>query len=134
MSHLAILLLGFFALGAAIALYAWLAPQKRVPPPTARPDPAPWQATTDWTAQAGDEFLGLSEAARCDLVFAVSDLQDERSEQLLVHALDDPSDAVALAAAHSLAARGRVALVSEYAQTYPGQRAERLLDTLALLQ
>jgi chitodextrinase len=125
-----------FAIGAAIGLYAWLAPRaaERVQPPAAPPPIEPWQASTSWTTEAGSEFAGLSESARCDLIFAVADLEDERSEQLLHHALDDPSDAVALAAAHALAQRGMASSVSEYAHRHPGDRAHRILQTLAFLQ
>lgn len=121
------------AVGIALGIFAWVAPRK---PAAAVPDSAPvppWRSTTEWTKAAGEEFAGLSEAARCDLIFAVNDLRDERSQQLLVHALDDPSDAVALAAAHALAARGELASVESYAHVHPGERAQRILDTLTLL-
>ncbi len=123
-----------FAVGIALGIYAWRAPRAHDPAPAPAPQVEPWSATTDWTAQAGAEFAGLSESARCDLIFAVSDLQDDRSHQLLSHALDDPSDAVALAAAHALARRGSAAAVSEYAQRRPGERSERIVQTLALLE
>jgi HEAT repeat protein len=131
---LAILAL-LFIVGVAAGLYAWLAPRAAAPvaPEPAAP-PEPWSATTDWTREAGAEFAGLSESARCDLVFAVADLQDERSQRLLVHALDDPSDAVALAAAHALARRGGAQAVNAYAQEHPGERAERIVRTLALME
>jgi hypothetical protein len=120
-------------IGIAIGLYAWLAP--RAAEPAQAPQPLePWHTSTDWTTQAGDEFSGLAESARCDLIFAVSDLNDERSQQMLIHALDDPSDAVALAAAHALARRGETEAVSDYAQRHPGERAQSILQTLALLQ
>lgn len=135
MTPVFIVLAAVFVIGVAIGLYAWLAP--RAPEPAqARPKQQlePWHASTDWTTQAGSEFAGLSESARCDLIFAVADLNDERSQQLLVHALDDPSDTVALAAAHALAQRGSTAAVSDYAQLHPGERAQRIVQTLALLQ
>jgi len=123
-----------FVIGLAIGLYAWLAPRapERVQAPPQQLEP--WHASTDWTTQAGSEFAGLTESARCDLIFAVADLNDERSQQLLVHALDDPSDTVALAAAHALAQRGSTAAVNDYAQLHPGERAQRIVQTLALLQ
>ncbi len=93
----------------------------------------PWHGTTDWTKEAGAEFGGLNEGARCDLIFAVTDLNDERSHQLLVHALDDPSDAVALAAAHALEKRGSTDTVTDYVREHPGERAQRIQQTLALL-
>src|SRR5208283_4536560 len=63
------------AAGILIGLYAWLAP-RRVTSPKITRDGAPLQATTAWTNGAGEEFAGLSEAARCDLVFAVAALED----------------------------------------------------------
>jgi hypothetical protein len=130
----AILAIVFLA-GVAIGLYAWAAP-RREPVPAEPPEPAsaPFEPNLSWTTEAGDEFAGLSESARCDLIFAVSDLADERSARLLEHALDDPSDAVALAAAHALARRGSTDSVMQYAQRHPGERAERILSTLTLLQ
>jgi HEAT repeat protein len=134
---LAILILVFVA-GIGVGLYAWLAPR---PVPVEKPPVSPavppretWTATTDWTTQAGEEFGGLSESARCDLIFAVADLKDERSQQLLLHALDDPSEAVVLAAAHALARRGHGDAVQAYAQQHPGERAERIVQTLALME
>jgi HEAT repeat protein len=121
-------------IGIAVGVYAWFAPrvqQAAQPPPAPR---EPLQASTDWTTQAGAEFSGLAESARCDLIFAVSDLNDERSQQLLLHALNDPSDAVALAAAHALARRGAADAVDEYVAQHPGDRAKRMVETLALLQ
>lgn len=123
-----------FAAGLVLGVYAMRAPRAVPAQPSA---PAPplesWQPTTAWTREAGEEFAGLSEAARCDLIFAVADLHDERSRQLLVHALDDPSDAVALAAAHALVRRGESYAVDEYAGHHPGERSERLARTLELL-
>lgn len=143
MSTIAIILAGIFAVGVLIGIYAWLAPRAPAKPaalaeeqqevsapdlPQASPSPG------DWTAQAGEEFAGLTESARCDLIFAVAHLDDERSHHLLVHAMDDPSDAVATAAAHALAQRGAAREVQHYAEQHPGERAERILETVALLQ
>lgn len=127
-----IILGAVFLAGVAIGLYAWLAPRGAVPV-AQPPPPEPFRPNLSWTTEAGEEFSGLTESARCDLIFAVTDLQDERSAQLLVHALDDPSDAVALAAAHALARRGKTESVSEYAELHPGERADRIVATLALL-
>lgn len=144
MTMIYLILAGIFAVGVLIGLYALLAP--RAPAPRAAPaaaranaqaEPAPaqsWEATTDWTSQAGEEFAGLSESARCDLIFAVAHLDDDRSHQLLVHAMDDPSDAVATAAAHALAQRGSNEVVQQYAHEHPGERAERIVQTITLLQ
>jgi len=129
---LAVLALVFIA-GLIVGGYALLAPRAPAPSEEPRKPLEPWSASTDWTQEAGDEFAGLSESARCDLIFAVTDLADERSQRLLVHALDDPSDAVALAAAHALVHRGEAAQVDAYAQRHPGERSERLARTLELL-
>lgn len=138
MTAIVVILAIVFVAGVAIGLYAWLAPRPVPVETTTAPDPVPpretWTATTDWTTQAGEEFAGLSESARCDLIFAVADLHDERSQQLLLHALDDPSDAVVLAAAHALARRGQSEVVQTYVQRHPGERAERIVRTLALME
>jgi hypothetical protein len=125
-----------FLIGAAIGAYALLAPRAGAPadPPAPPPPLEPWTATTDWTSEAGAEFGGLSESARCDLIFAVADLDDGRSRGLLTHALDDPSDAVALAAAHALMRRGESQAVNEYTERHPGARSERLAGALELLE
>lgn len=122
-----------FVAGLILGVYAWLAPRAPAPVEAPRAPIEPWKTSTQWTTEAGAEFAGLSESARCDLVFAVVDLEDDRSQQLLAHALDDPSDAVALAAAHALMRRGEAQAVSEYALRHPGERSERLARTLELL-
>ncbi|HVS45077.1 MAG TPA: hypothetical protein VMS32_00220, partial [Verrucomicrobiae bacterium] len=81
----------------------------------------------------GDDFDGLSDSARCDLVFAMAALDDERSRRLLEAALDDRSEAVAMAAAHALAIGGRLEVVRAYASRVPGPRSQQLLETVALL-
>lgn len=127
------ILAAVFVAGAILGAYALLAPRAAVRDEPPAPPLQPWNPSTDWTKEAGDEFAGLSESARCDLIFAVADLDDERSKQLLAHALDDPSDAVALAAAHALMRRGETAEIDEYAKRHPGERSERLARTLELL-
>ncbi len=130
---LAVLALVLIA-GAVLGAYALLAPRAAVMKNSEPLPPLePWKATTEWTREAGDEFAGLSEAARCDLIFAVADLKDGRSQGLLEHALDDPSDAVALAAAHALMRRGDTRAVESYSHGHPGDRSERLARTLELL-
>jgi hypothetical protein len=126
---LVIILIG----GALIGVYAMTAPRKTR---NTQPEPpsAPLLATTDWTSEAGDEFAGLSESARCDLVFAVATLDDERSQQLLEHALQDPAEAVCLAAAHALATNGRRAVVERFLTQHPGERADRITQALVLLE
>ena len=96
-------------------------------------DGPPSQATTAWTNEAGEEFAGLSESARCDLIFAVAALDDERSQNLLEYALNDPAEPVSLAAAHALAGHGRRALVDAFLSSHPGARADRIAQALALL-
>ena len=118
--------------GALIGAYAVLAPRRaeRVRVQRSR---EPMTATTDWTHEAGDEFAGLSESARCDMVFAVGALDDERSQRLLEHALNDPAEAVALAAAHVLISSGRQSVVHTFLTENPGRRADRIAQTLSLL-
>ena len=118
--------------GALIGAYAMLAP-RRAERVRAQRSGEPLQATTDWTNEAGDEFAGLSESARCDLVFAVGALDDERSQHLLEHALNDPSEAVALAAAHVLISSERQRVVHTFLTENPGRRADRIAQTLSLL-
>ncbi len=117
----------------AIGAYAFLAPRRPEAERVQRPA-RDLQVNTDWTHEAGDEFAGLSESARCDLVFAVALLEDERSQKLLQHALTDPAEPVALAAAHALATSGRRTVVERYLSEHPGERADRIAGTLALLQ
>ncbi len=118
--------------GILLAVYAWRAPRRLAQAQLAR-EGAPLQATTAWTNEAGEEFAGLSEAARCDLVFAVAALDDERSKHLLEHALNDPAEPVSLAAAHALAGHGRRGFVDAYLASHPGARADRIAQALALL-
>jgi HEAT repeat protein len=133
-SALIIVLLAIIAIAVCVGAYAWLSPAKETVEIAPPPPNEPWRPDTTWTAQAGEEFATLSEAARCDLVFAVADLQDDRAEGLLIHALDDPSEAVALAAAHVLGKRGAGDRVRAHIERHPGARAERIEETLALLQ
>ncbi|HTZ55974.1 MAG TPA: hypothetical protein VMB20_13005 [Candidatus Acidoferrum sp.] len=132
MSLIAVAALLILVAGVLIGLYAWRAPRRMAQARVAR-EGAPLQATTAWTNEAGEEFAGLSEAARCDLVFAVAALEDERSQHLLAYALNDPAEAVSLAAAHALAGHGRRALVDAYLTSHPGARADRIAQALALL-
>lgn len=132
MSLIAAAALLILVAGILIALYAWMAPRRVSEPKVAR-NGVPLQATTAWTNEAGEEFAGLSEAARCDLVFAVAALDDERSQKLLEYALNDPAEAVSLAAAHALAGHGRRPVVDAYLKSHPGPRADRIAQALALL-
>lgn len=119
--------------GILLGVFAWRAPRRASEQPQEPHDSAPLQATTDWTNEAGEEFAGLSESARCDLVFAVAALDDERSQRLLEHALSDPAEAVSLAAAHALAGSGRQPAVDAFLASHPGARADRIAQALALL-
>ena len=133
MAAITIGLLVILIAGIAIGAYAFLAP-RRVEEARVEREVRSLHVNTDWTHEAGDEFAGLSESARCDLVFAVAALDDERSQRLLHHAMSDPAEPVALAAAHALVSAGRIAVVEKYLAENPGERAERIADTLALLQ
>lgn len=134
MTVILVVLGAVFCVGVVIGIYALRAPRAAAPVHAEKLPPLqPWTASTDWTSEAGAEFAGLSESARCDLIFAVADLQDERSRRLLTHALDDPSESVALAAAHVLMRRGDSHTLNDYAQRHPGERSERLARTLELL-
>lgn len=134
MSVIAAVLIALLVFGAVIGAYALFAPRRApVPAPVREPQP-PLQATTEWNDEAGDEFAGLSESARCDLIFAVGTLDDERSRNLLEHALGDPAEAVALAAAHALESSGRGEIVQRFLAAHPGARADRIAATLAVLK
>lgn len=124
-----------FVLGVVLGLYAVIAPRRRSEEPTLLDDVErePLRATTDWTNEAGHEFADLSEPARCDLVFAVAALHDDRATRLLEFALRDPSETVALAAAHALAGSGRAPIVERFLAQHPGDRARRIVGTLTLL-
>jgi hypothetical protein len=106
----------------------------RIPASTTAVVPADETAaeTQRWVEDADRSFADLSEAAKCDLVFAMGKLDNPRAEDLLARALHDPSEAVALAAAHALLSNGRAAVVASYEASNP-DRARRLLDTVALL-
>lgn len=104
--------------------------------PTQQPVPTRTTAARPvqtWATAAGEEFAGLSEAERCDLVFAVAALDDGDSRQLLARALDDPSEAVALAAAHALVRRGGLATLNGYLAALPSERARALRFLVEIL-
>lgn len=96
----------------------------------ARPESSP--AAQSWTLDAGEEFSTLGESERCDLVFALAAFDDERSRTTLEGALEDPSEAVCLAAARALAKLGRQDALARYFQAHPGERARRVAQTLEL--
>jgi HEAT repeat protein len=133
MGPVAIALIVAFVIGAAVGVYALLAPRRKAEHETVEAQRQELRVDTAWNATTAAEFGSLPEAARCDMIFAVSALDDERSSQLLEHALDDPSETVALAAARALKERGRSDAVDAYLARNPGDRAERIAHTLSLL-
>jgi hypothetical protein len=82
---------------------------------------------------AVSEFAALPEPARCDMIFAAAALDGDDSATLLRFALDDPSEAVALAAARALLGRGNAQAVDEYLERHPGDRTERISRVLSLV-
>jgi hypothetical protein len=126
-------LIGIVVIGAAVAAYAIFAPRRKAEH-VRTPQRSPMVADTGWTSAAGTEFAGLSESARCDMIFAVAALDDDASQHLLEHALGDPAEAVTTAAAHALVSHGRSDVVERYLAAHPGERADRIAATLALLQ
>jgi hypothetical protein len=119
-------------IGIGVGIYAIAAPRRRASSEPSRAH-APLHVSTDWTSAAGEEFANLTEPARCDMIFAVAALEDDRSKQLLEYALDDPSEAVALAAAHALVGRGESEPVQRHLHAHPGERSERIAQALSLL-
>ena len=133
MGPIAIALIVAFVLGAAVGLYALFAPRRKAEHEAVEAARPELRADTAWNATTAAEFGSLSEAARCDMIFAVATLDDERSLQLLEHAMDDSSETVALAAARALKERGQSDAVDAYLASHPGERAERIAHTLSLL-
>jgi HEAT repeat protein len=80
-----------------------------------------------------DQFGHLSNTERCEFIFAIATLDDLSSLGLLERALDDPCEAVALAAAHALTTAGRTAPVERFLSEHPGGRAESITASLELL-
>ncbi len=80
-----------------------------------------------------DDFANLSNAERCEFIFAVATLDDPSSLRLLERALGDPCEAVALAAAHALTTAGRTAPLERFLSEHPGNRAESITASLELL-
>jgi len=93
----------------------------------------PGEVSADWIKDAGEDLGMLNEPARCDLVFAAGELDDERSHRLLISALADPSATVSLAAAHALARSGHIQDVQDYAASAEEPRSKALLELLALI-
>jgi hypothetical protein len=126
MGPIAVALIVVVAIVAVIALVLLLAPRRQEP--RVALDAPQLRSDARW-----DEFAGLSESARCDLVFAVAALDGERSHPILEHALGDPSEAVALAAAHALTSQRQTDIVQTYLASHPGERAQRIAQALDLL-
>jgi hypothetical protein len=120
--------------GVAVLASAFRRPRATVPAAPRQPEESLRPASDDWTREAAGEFAGLSEAARCDLVLAMSALDDARSGNLLRHALDDPSTVVSCAAAHALVRRGERAPLDAYLSACAPERASELRATIALLE
>ena len=111
------ILLALLAVGIAIGAYAYFAPRRPV-----AVEAAPQAAVAETPPQ--------TEAQRVDAVFAMGALDGDESTRRLTDALDDPCDTVALAAAHALVRSGRGETLRSYAQAHPGERSERLVDTI----
>ncbi len=109
---------------AAIAVAVLRVRRRRVTPAT---------TAADWTDAAGQDFTGLSDSARCDMIFAIAALDGGRGRDVLERALADPSEAVALAAAHALTSRGAAGIVDRYFGAHPSERNARIVATVALL-
>ncbi|HEY6326988.1 MAG TPA: hypothetical protein VIW73_10815 [Candidatus Cybelea sp.] len=120
--------LALLVLVAAALVAAAIMLTRRRPPHV---EPSATTSDCDWAAAAGAEFAHLSDADRCDLVFAVAALEDPRSHRLLEGALEDPSEAVALAAARAMASCGRSAELERYLAR-PGERSRRIAAMLEL--
>ena len=133
MSPIAIALIVAFVIGAAVGVYALLAPRRKTERERVEESRNGLSVDTAWNEATAAEFGSLPEAARCDMIFAVSALDDDRSAELLEHALNDPSETVALAAARALKERGRSDAVDAYLARHPGERADRIAHTLSLL-
>jgi|SRR5579862_6736333 len=104
-----------FAMGLAIALRRRRAAVHALAPPP-----------ENWLAPVGEDFTALSEAERCDFIFAVAALDDDSSEALLARALRDPSEGVAFAAAHALVRRGGLETLERHLSACAGERAASL--------
>ena len=111
-------LVGLLAVGIAIGIYAMVAPRRPVAVEAAK------------AAPDGPPAASQTEAERVDEVFALGALDGDESTRRLTAALDDPSETVALAAAHALAGSGRGAILAAYARANPGARSQHLVDTI----
>ncbi|HEY2476894.1 MAG TPA: hypothetical protein VGI19_19085 [Candidatus Cybelea sp.] len=79
------------------------------------------------------QFDKLSEVQRVDFIFAIATLEDPSTTALLEHALDDPCEAVALAAARALTNAGCAPRLERFFAAHRNQRSARLAQALELL-
>jgi hypothetical protein len=92
----------------------------------------PQQEAVSRVDTVDDEFGPLSESERCDLIFAYAVLGDAHSLDVIEHALDDPSESVAIAAARALARRGQNEVLARYFGARPSDRSRRIAAALEL--
>jgi hypothetical protein len=78
-------------------------------------------------------FAGLSEAERCDFIFACQALDDRESLEIIELALDDPCESVAIAAARAMARRGQTADLQRYFSGRSDDRSVRIASAVELL-
>ncbi len=114
-----IVLLALLAIGIAVGAYAIFAPR--------RPAVAVEAASTPVAASRSS---AASEAERVDAVFAMGALDGDEATRRLTEALDDPSETVALAAAHALATSGRQGMLRAYVDAHPSERTTRIAETI----
>lgn len=130
MNALIVFLAVIFVAGLAAGAYAIFAP-KKIPAPV--PVPVPAAAPEAAIAAPQAEFDSLGDSARCDFIFGIGVLEDERTRSLLFHALDDRSEAVALAAAHVLARSGSIDEVRRHVATQDPSRRDALMQLLSVM-
>ncbi len=140
--NIGIAILALFIVGALIMFAARLLPRaestaaERAAPVEALPQAASSSSAIEaaaWGAREAADFAMLPEAARCDMIFSIEERRDERSAALLAHALSDPSEVVATAAAHALIARGERAAVESYLGGCDDERRASMARTLRAL-
>jgi HEAT repeat protein len=78
-------------------------------------------------------FAELSEAERCDFIFACQALDDRESLALIERALDDPCESVAIAAARAMARRGQTEDLHCYFARRSDERSLRIARAVELL-
>jgi len=132
-SAITVALLVVLAIGVAVGVYALAAPRRRRETMRGDGKRESLRFEAAWNDGTAAEFARLPEPERCEMIFAVASLEDERSARLLEYALGDPSEAVALAAARGLSERGLASTVDAYLENHPGKRADSIARTLALL-